>query len=1051
MEAQILQAVDIAFSAATVDPSLKTQAVDFINGIKAQEGAWRTCISLIQQQGVPPNAHFFALQIINEQLPQLADADKLALAQGVLANLRVIVQGGKLKDLFLRNALSKTLALVFVHCTLSVYPSLIGDMRQLALDGGAVNEIAADYYTRTLLMIHQEIGDQMIARDQASTERNTLLKDAIRASDMEPMVQSWKEILAMLSAANGPNDPRLANEIINNTVQCIGGYVSWIEINLILDPTLMQTLYLFLAGSIDQRRITTANAFNDILHKKMTAPKKLELISFLNLGGVLAQMGVSPDLDFDVALAFAKLVNQIGVEITILLESSSEAELANDQFRNLACEKLIEAFPLALTLLNHPYDDIALEVFPFLGSFLLFLKKQITSPLDWSSISNDQVLSTLMKTILLKLKFADDQDGDDDDEVEQFAEIRSKLVLFLDSIVVLNETLALDVLISCLDEFLFRNTDNDWKMIELGLFVLNYYSDMLRNNIMNLPKTMINNSNPYFVFNEMLCRVINNSQNILISHPLIQLSFFELIMKHYTFFNNNNVQVEGIDKNEILMKVLNIFVSGFGLFCDNEKVKYRSWYLFFRFIKMTKPKIEDYIIIELIKTIVPLLSLDSKVTQNRNKTSLEIVDLNLVDETGSFENQLHLFESIGLLTSIIQDNDQEILMLEQILQPIFSNLESSINNLSNLNLEALISVHHNIISIGTIIKGFENIQTEVYNGKLASILDQIAQVISITLENFINYNIIRISSNFCMVRLFLILSKFEQANEILQNVLSKFISIIMMNFDKLQSDEIVSFVNFVSQLFHSSSKNQLVYMMLTSLLAPFVEKVCARIQSIQGDDDFARRERLDIQRAFISMLIAFSNEHLNSIWLYNSENKSSLVSIIELMLNYCNNYQVLDLSLVKLALLELNVLCHFLGTGKINDTADINQDASLTFEQFDDLLVNNSLLVFFNLGLTVPSQNKTLLKDAQFRSHVLLESVRMLKSIVHAGFEVPDANAINKNTQHAYSEANVGKLNSLLVNQLGLGQDLANEFVQTLITKPDRHFIKYLTDMVQRA
>lgn len=1060
MESQILQAVEIAFSAATTDASLKTQAVDFINQIKSSPDAWKTCLNLIQSPNdISPNAKFFSFQIINEQLPNLSNDDKSYLNQIILSHLKSIIDSNKLDDLFIRNAFAKTLSLIFVHSTLSVYSNLISDLLSLAkTPNGMFNEIGCDYYSRTLLMIHQEIGDQMIARDQVSIDRNALLKDAIRSNDMESMTQSWKSILMYFNSNNNTNDQKLINEIINNTIQCIGGYVSWIEINLILDPELMQILYVFLTSPNQNRKIITSNTFNEILHKKMTASKKLELISFLNLGGVLTQLNIANpnDLDFDVALAFSKLINQIGVEIIILLESSSDEELSNDQFRDLACSKIIEIFPLALLFINHDYDDISLEIFPFIGNFLLYLKKQITSNLNFSIINNDEIVTTLLKTILLKLKFADDQDGDDDDEIEQFNEVRSKLVLFIDSIVILNETLALDVIISCLNEFLFMNSENDWKLIESGLFVLNYYSDMLRNNVMNLPKTMINNSKPYFVFNEMLCRVINNSQNILISHPLIQLEFFELIMKHYTFFNNNNIQVENVNKDEILMKVLNIFVSNFGLFSDNEKVKYRSWYLFFRFIKMTKPKIDDYIIIELIKSIVPLLSLDSKIIQNKNKTSLEILDLNLIDETGSFENQLHLFESIGLLISIIQNNDEEILMLESILQPIFSNLENSINNLSTLNLDSLISVHHNIISIGTIIKGFENINTDVYNDKFANILNQISQVISITLENFINYNIIRISSNFCIVRLFLILSKFQQANEILENVLSKFISILMINFEKLQIDEIINFINFISQLFHSTGKNQSIYIMLTSLLSPFISKICTKIQSIDNDgsieiDDFTKREKLDLQKSFISMLIAFSNEHLNSVWLYNDENKASLISIIELMLNYSNNYQVLDLSLIKLSFLQLNVLCHFIGTGKINDQSDINQDTNLNFDQFDDLLINNSLLLFMDLGLRVPSQNKSLLKDAQFRSHVLLEVVRLLKSIIHAGFNVPDANSIQKNDKPKFNEINVGKLSNLLVNQMGFSNDLNNTFIETLISKPDRQFIKYLTNIIENA
>lgn len=1060
MEQQILQAVEIAYS-ATTDASLKSQAVDFINQIKASPQAWETCLNLIQSDQISPNAKFFAFQIINDQMPQLDDAQKSKLNQVVLTHLKAIIDSNKLDDLFIRNIMSKTLALIFVHSTLTVYPNLIKDLLALATTAeGQFNSIASDYYSRTLMMIHQEIGDQMIARDQASIDRNTLLKDAIRANDMIIMTQSWKNLLVYFTKVE---DNKLVNDIINNIIQCIGGYVSWIEINLILDQDLMQILYLFLTSETNSsRKIATSNTFNDILHKKMTSTKKLELIQFLNLSPILTNFLNNIDvnsLDFDVALSFSKLINQIGSEIVLLLDLATEEELSLAQFRNLSCEKIIEVLPLTLKFLNHEFDDISLEVFPFIGNFLLFLKKNITSQYDFASISNDELLTTLMKSIIMKLKFSDDQDGDDDDEVEQFNEVRSKLVLFIDSIVVINDSLSLDVLINFLNEFFSSSNNNDWKIIELGIFILNYFSDMLKNNIMNLPKTMVNNSRPYFVFNEMLCKVIENSQSILLSHPLIQLEFFELIMKHSSFFNNNNIQVENYNKQDILMKILNIFVSSFGLFSENEKVKYRSWYIFHRFIKSTKPKIvDDYIIIELIKTISPLLVLNCKILQNKN-TSLELLDLNSIEESGSFENQLHLFESIGVLITLINEPAERISILENVLQPIFTNLESSINNISNLNLDLLLSVHHNIISIGTIIKGFES-NDSFSDDKLTNIINQISQVILITLENFIGYNIIRISSHFCMVRLFLILTKFVSSNGdgdiILQNVLSKFISIIMINFDKLQIEESINFINFISQLFHSTLKIKIIYQLLVSLITPLVEKIITKINSINTSTTDEKREKLDLQRAFISMTIAISNDHLNSIWLSTNENKSTLVNLINLMFQYSNNTQNEDLSLIKLTILQLNVLCHFIGTGKINDTDDINPSSQdLVFEQYDDLLINNSLMLFINLGLKLPIQNKNLLNDAQFRSHILLELIRLLKSIVFAGFKIPDLNVIQKQQQQQqqaqFSQINVEKLSNILVNQVGLSQDMNNDFIRNLIEKSDRHFIKYLVDIIQNA
>jgi exportin-T len=1089
MEAQIQQAVEIASSASS-DPVLKEQALSFITQLKSSDDGWKPCLKLLQLELSTADAKFFALQVISERLPYLTDNDKLSLKDMIFAYLSSLVTNNKIEPFFLRNALSKTLGLIFVHYTLNCYSTLIKDLLSLSYNtsNDSFNEIATDYYLRTLLVIHQEIGDQLITRDNRSQDQNNLLKDAIRECDMLDLTNIWKKILYKFTN-NTTVNKNLSDEIINNTILCIGSYVSWIEINLILDDEYMSFLYQFLSSNDNsKRRMLTANTFNEILHKKMPPVKKLELLNFLNLGTILSQLNLnSKAMEFDVAMALAKLVNQIGDETVILLDHSSPQELMNNDFRNLACSKILEIFPLIFEFLSNEFDDISLEVFPFISSFFLLLKKNITNEsIDFSALNNDEILTTLSKNLILKLKFDPDDDGDDDETIEQFNEIRNKLKVFLDSIVLLNETLALEVFINCINEFLFstidsnKNKEIDWRTIELGLYILTYYSDMLRNNVMNLPKTMINNSRPYFVFNEMLCKVIDNSNIILISHPLIQLLFFELLLKHYSFFNNNNIQVEGVNKDGILMKVLNIFISNFGVFSVNEKVKYRSWYLFYRFIKMTKPKISDFIIEELIKSLLPLLNFTFDIISNKNKSTatnsvgnLQNLDLSLIEETGSFENQLYLFESVGLLITLISNEDSRITILENVLQPLFRNLESGISTISSseLNLNILIRVHHSLVSIGNLLKGFEGLKTDQLNNvKFLNILNQISQVVVITLENFIDYNIIRECIQFCTVRLFIVLNNNNITDkELLQTILSKFITCIMVNFDKLMSLEIINFINFVSQILHQTSANQNLYLLLNSLLTPFLGKIFYKIENDQSkvSDDFSKKEVLDLQRSVMSMIIAISNDHLNSLWL-TSENKEMLTNVINMMLNYSYNYNTNDFSVVKLSLLVLNMLCQGIGSGIVIDPQDNFQNSNNKFEQVDEILINNCILLSTELGLKVPAANKELLKDAQFRNNVTLETCRLLKGIAHIGFEYPDANtllkkkgdtngATNSVPQHkhaslpsGFNEVKCQQISNTLINNLGFPADLANELVQTLVNSTDRQFLKYLVALVEK-
>ncbi|GMG55995.1 unnamed protein product [Ambrosiozyma monospora] len=369
MDSQIQQAVEIA-SSATNDENLKQQAFQFIDEIKSSNDGWQHCINLLtSNDSISPNVKFFIFQVLNERMPSLTNEQKVTLKDYLFNYLKKLISASQVEPAFLRNALAKTFSSVFVHATLVCYPTLLKDMLALARSTTPFNELATDCYLRTLIMIHQDIGDQMVLRDQERITRDNLLKDAIRDNDMVEMTTFWKEALQHFT--NVAPSSKLSSDIINNTIQCIGSYVSWIEINLILSQDYLSILYQFLGNSHnDELRIATAGTFNEILHKKMAPVKKLELISFLNLGSIFTQMGVK-GLNFDVSIAFAKLLNKVGIELVLVLDLSSNADLSNAEFRNMTTSKILELLPLIFDFLENEYDDISLEVFPFIGEFLL--------------------------------------------------------------------------------------------------------------------------------------------------------------------------------------------------------------------------------------------------------------------------------------------------------------------------------------------------------------------------------------------------------------------------------------------------------------------------------------------------------------------------------------------------------------------------------------------------------------------------------------------------------------------------------------------------------
>lgn len=110
----------------------------------------------------------------------------------------------------------------------------------------------------------------------------------------------------------------------------------------------------------------------------MAPQNKLELLSLLNLTEFIGTLNLieknkNDDDDDDEDVEFmefvAKLLNQIGQELLIVLENQSGLlEQINAQ--------LFKLWPAILGCLNHNYDDVSQNVFPFLQQFLTLSKKK---------------------------------------------------------------------------------------------------------------------------------------------------------------------------------------------------------------------------------------------------------------------------------------------------------------------------------------------------------------------------------------------------------------------------------------------------------------------------------------------------------------------------------------------------------------------------------------------------------------------------------------------------------------------------------------------------
>lgn len=125
-------------------------------------------------------------------------------------------------------------------------------------------------------------------------------------------------------------------------------------------------------------------------------------------------------------------------------------------------------------------------------------------------------------------------------------------------------------------------------------------------------------------------------------------------------------------------------------------------------------------------------------------------DLLLKATSGSqqLDTLVYLYESVGALISLIKTPEEQVSLLQSAFAPLIQELGTAIQRVQAGNQPELIQVlqvHHLIIAIGAIARGFPEINDAPPPTTPAWVtaFEQLSQVVLQTLESFKNYRVIR--------------------------------------------------------------------------------------------------------------------------------------------------------------------------------------------------------------------------------------------------------------------------------------------------------------------
>ncbi|EGV64532.1 hypothetical protein CANTEDRAFT_120111 [Yamadazyma tenuis ATCC 10573] len=996
MEQQINQAVGIALSRDS-EPGLKQQAIEFINQIKSTKDGYKSCVNILLTNGSAVNDEFkfFIFQVIDENLSSLSQEESYEIDQQLFSYVSQLIYSKKQDSSFIKNKTTEILSKVFCKNYMTINPNFLKNWLSFVKDNES-SELAYDYYLRLMISIHEEIGDKLIMRNDFLNERNSYIKDKIRIDDMPALVESWYKILEI--SYTNYNETNM-----NNSLIVIGQYVNWMEISLFINKNYLELFNSILVNKLSNKVCST---IAEIVCKKMKPEKKFELLSLLNLSNVISNLDNSK-LDLDFLENLAKLTNAVALEMCYIIENS--ANLTQDILNHL-----LNYWQLIFNFLSNDYDEISLQVFPFIQNYLTLSKKTPTLVIK-------ELYENLLDRVILKMKFDSESfDLEDEEAVEEFQEFRGKLKFFQESIAGLLPDLYLNALPIIINKFVFEETNNSsWDSFELGLYELTSFNDSIKNNLINQPKSEIATSKPMGIISNFFFKLINELPINKFNHELNQLSLFEIIIKIYPNLNN-----ELRSNLEFNSKILELFISNIGIFNPADKVKLRCWYLFFRFVKTIKPHLlsdEGFLSQFILNLNSDLLVIKAELPKKDDESELV--------ESSNFNNQLYLFESIGSLISMFNISEESKLKLvDMLLQPIFNDLENLLKfkdkpegQVPDQETQLVhLQIHHDLMAIGTFARGYHFESKNKYSVIIVQKFLNCCQIIIIILQSFDKILMVRESSRFAFARFIPIL----QDNII--NELNKLVTVILSS-NNLKTSELMEFVAFLNQIIHSYKDNENIYNLLNNLLTPLLNKVFEMIDSlhsITSTNEYPDlvRDKISLKKTLLTFVSTVITNHQTSL-LITETNKLILPTLIDKIFGICYELDLDDPVLTRLAITQLINMATVFQDGHIKDKNDKFSSVN-SIEGIDSYLISNSTRLVFELPFK--------LKELNAQNKYVLQELSLLMKTMQA------------------ENNNEGFINSLLsfLTENGISEEIKVGFCKNLVELDAKQFKKYFIAFV---
>ena len=215
---------------------------------------------------------------------------------------------------------------------------------------------------------------------------------------------------------------------------------------------------------------------------------------------------------------------------------------------------------------------------------------------------------------------------------------------------------------------------------------------------------------------------------------------------YHTCLGVNGRLTVRLDASFLSIQIVNdCFASG--LHSSNDAFRLRLCYLLYRFLKECRTDIPPDMCATIANSFRDLLLIVPKLPDPEEVETDMLTD---AVKDATFDSQLYLYETIGILCSIMFKSPQEESeLLMSFVQPLMDDLSSSLTAYSQNSQDALhvVKTRHIIMALGNVAKGFPDYpQPPVPEGYIlppVNVFGEIGQAILVCLQAMNVYRVVR--------------------------------------------------------------------------------------------------------------------------------------------------------------------------------------------------------------------------------------------------------------------------------------------------------------------